>query len=518
MSASREKKLRQELAASGTPDPKKVRQAEEEAQQRRSNRLYGLIAAAFILVAAVVLIWNSNVFQRSATALTVGGEKYSASQVDYFYHSLYNNLRNSQYASYMSLGSASNLSTAQLTDTDKMVLGVSSDMTWDEYLKTAAIENIKQVTVLSKAAKEAGFAFTDEMQDDVDATIDQLKETAKANGMSLSSYVKALLGKNMTVSTLKSLLKTNTLAYHYDEAHEEGLTYTDDELQAAYDENRNNYDVVEYEVIYFTGSAPSTTDSEGKTVAPTEEESAAAKQAAKDNAEEALRRYQAGESLEAIAESMDNGTYSHPTAAVYNSSVLGEWVFNADRQDGDTAILESDPNQYLAVFHGRTRNEYNTVAVRHILFLADTSSLDSTSSTYDHDVALIKDTAKANAEDALAEWQAGEATEESFAALAVKLSEDGGSRANGGLYEEVFHNEMVDTFNNWIFDESRQPGDTGIIETSYGYHVMYFVGQNDPYWKVQVRNNLRSADQSAWLDGLLEAVTAEEGSGMKYVG
>ena len=170
------------------------------------------------------------------------------------------------------------------------------------------------------------------------------------------------------------------------------------------------------------------------------------------------------------------------------------------------------------MFHGRTRNEYNTVAVRHILFLADTSSLDSTSSTYDHDVALIKDTAKANAEDALAEWQAGEATEESFAALAVKLSEDGGSRANGGLYEEVFHNEMVDTFNDWIFDESRQPGDTGIIETSYGYHVMYFVGQNDPYWKVQVRNNLRSADQSAWLDGLLEAVTAEEGSGMKYVG
>ncbi len=518
MSASREKKLRQEQAASGTPDPKKVREEEARAQQRRSNRLYGIIAAAFILVAAVVLIWNSNVIQRSATALTVDGEKYTAAQVDYFYHSLYNNLRNSQYASYMSLASATDLTTATLTDMDKMVLGVADDMTWDAYLKNTAADNIKQVAVLGKAAKEAGLAFTGEMQDEVNATLKQIKEAAKSNGVSVGSYIKAAFGKNMTMPILKSILKATTLAYHFDKDYEEKLVYSDDQLEASYAENAKSFDVVSYEVIYFTGSASSTTDADGNTVAPTEEESAAAKAKAKENAEEALRRYQAGESLKDIAESMDKASYSAPTAATYNSGVLGDWIFDPQRQEGDVSLLESDPNQYLAVFHERGRNDYNTVDVRHILFLADTSSLDAKSETYEKDVQVIKDTAKAKADDALAQWLAGERTEESFAALAAELSEDPGSKDNGGLYQEVYHNEMVQAFNDWIFDESRKVGDTDIVETNYGFHVMYFSGENIPYWKVQIRNFLRESDHSEWLNGLLDGVTVETASGMKYVG
>ena len=39
---------------------------------------------------------------------------------------------------------------------------------------------------------------------------------------------------------------------------------------------------------------------------------------------------------------------------------------------------------------------------------------------------------------------------------------------------------MVDAFENWCFDANRNPGDTGIVETTYGYHVMYFQGENLP--------------------------------------
>ncbi len=518
MSASREKKLRQELAASGAPDPKKVRQAEEEAKQRKSNRLYGGILAAFVLVAAVVLVWNSNVIQRNATALTVDGQKYTAAEVDYFYHSIYNNIRNSQYASYMSIGSATNLSTANLTDMDKMFLGVSEDMTWDSYLKNAASDNIKQITALTKAAKESGFAFTDEMQQEVDATIDQIRQAASSNNVSLSAYIKAAFGKNMTLSTLKSLLKSTELAHHFDEAYQDSLVYTDEELEKAYSEDLSKYDLVSYEVIYFNGTASSTKDADGNTVEPTEEETAAAKEKAKENADEALRRYQSGESLKDIAEGMDNASYSSPVNVSYSSGVLGDWLFDTTRQDGDTSVLESDPNRYLAVFHDRGRNDYNTVDVRHILFLADTSSLDTKSESYQKEVDLIKSNAKANAQGALEQWLAGEATEESFAALASELSDDSGSKSNGGLYTEVYHNEMVDTFNDWIFDESRKPGDTDIVETTYGYHVMYFVGENIPYWKVQVRNNLRNTAHEEWTSGLLDGITVETASGMKYVG
>ena len=44
MSASREKKIRQDLAAQGVTDPKKIREAEEKAKARKNNSLYGVIA------------------------------------------------------------------------------------------------------------------------------------------------------------------------------------------------------------------------------------------------------------------------------------------------------------------------------------------------------------------------------------------------------------------------------------------------------------------------------------------
>ena len=59
MSASREKKTRQDLAAQGITDPKKIREAEEKAKARKSNILYGVIAGVFVLVAAAwALLFN----------------------------------------------------------------------------------------------------------------------------------------------------------------------------------------------------------------------------------------------------------------------------------------------------------------------------------------------------------------------------------------------------------------------------------------------------------------------------
>ena len=70
MSASREKKNRQEVAASGVVDPKTARQAQEQAKERRSNRLYAIIAIAFVVVAIGLVVWNSNIIQRGTTAVT----------------------------------------------------------------------------------------------------------------------------------------------------------------------------------------------------------------------------------------------------------------------------------------------------------------------------------------------------------------------------------------------------------------------------------------------------------------
>ena len=94
-----------------------------------------------------------------------------------------------------------------------------------------------------------------------------------------------------------------------------------------------------------------------------------------------------------------------------------------------------------------------------------------------------------------------------------------GNAAEGGIYTEVYQGQMVPTFNDWCFDASRQPGDSGIVETDYGYHIMYFVGQSTPYWKVQVRDNLTNTEMNEWYMGFTQDHTIEKNdSGMKYVG
>ena len=51
-----------------------------------------------------------------------------------------------------------------------------------------------------------------------------------------------------------------------------------------------------------------------------------------------------------------------------------------------------------------------------------------------------------------------------------------------------------------MLDPSRQSGDTGVIESDYGAHVMYFVGYDIPYWQVQVRDDLVNAAVTQWYE------------------
>ena len=95
------KKTRQDQASSGWVDPKTAREAKQRKEEKRSNLLYGTIFVVFLLVAAAAIIWKSNIIQRTATAVTIDGEKYTAAEVDYYYHNLYQNFLNNYY-SYIS--------------------------------------------------------------------------------------------------------------------------------------------------------------------------------------------------------------------------------------------------------------------------------------------------------------------------------------------------------------------------------------------------------------------------------
>ena len=509
MSASREKKNRQDLASQGIQDPKAIREAEEKAQQRKANRLYGAIAVVFVLVAALLVVVNSGVLERSATAITVDGENYTAAQMNYYYYGIKNSIINSGYSSFYGIDTSVAMDKQNMSDTAKMLLQVTDegDITWDQFFRDYATRQLSVQVMAAKEAEANGMGEDDDIRAEVNEVIDNITAGAKKQGYTLKSYLKLAYGSTMTVSTFKKMMTLEEVATHYMQHYQEELSYTESQLEEYYQANSSDFDVASYEYIYFKGTADSTTDADGNTVQPTEAASAAAKTAAAEAAAAALERYQAGESLSVIAADYEStGSYSSVDAGSNNGSALSTWVFDKARTSGESAVVTDDPN---------------TVDVRHILFQVSTSDLDSSSDTYDTDLATRKDEAKAKAEDALARWQANGGTEDAFAALANELSDDTGSNTNGGLYTKITKGQMVSEFNDWCFDPARKSGDTGIVynEGSYtGYHVMYFVGEDVPAWQVSVENAMSSNDYSDWTSSLAEAAAAEQQSGMKYVG
>ena len=523
MSASREKKNRQELAAQGHVDPRVERQQKETAERRKNKLIYGGVAVLFVIVAAVVLLYNSGIFQRKAVALTVDGKDFTSAEVDYFYHAALNSATSSSYSSYMGVDTSKSLKDQTMNSMAKLLLQVDTegDITWDQYLKDTAKKNLTQIYLLSEKAKAEGMTFDEHMQEEMQANIDSVTAYAKQqNGMTFASYLKRVYGSNMTVDIFKELYQMDSLATHYQEQYLDSLTYTDADLEACYEADKNSFDTADYEYITFNAAAASTTDADNNTVEPTEEEQAAAKKAAEDAAADAAQRYAAGETLEAIAASYEDiASYTHQEEGTYADTDLMNWVFDASRTEGETATVNTDSSIYFVLFHSRARQDYQVVNARHILFEADTSDLDSTSETYEADVASRKEAARNNAEDALKKWQDGGATAELFAQMAGELSGDAGSASNGGLYEGISKStNFIPEFLDWCFADGRKVGDAGVIDTSYGSHVMYLDSYGDPYWKVQATNKLKSEAYTAWMaeNATTDAVT--EGSGMQYVG
>ncbi|MDE5974177.1 MAG: peptidyl-prolyl cis-trans isomerase, partial [Eubacterium sp.] len=116
--------------------------------------------------------------------------------------------------------------------------------------------------------------------------------------------------------------------------------------------------------------------------------------------------------------------------------------------------------------------------------------------------------AYSKAEEILNNWKSGDATEDSFAALAKENTTDTGSKDNGGLYEGVVPGEMVNPFSAWCFDSGRKAGDTGIVRSAYGYHIMYFVGTTgEKVWEYNAKKALASADGASQSEKLEEEYT-----------
>ena len=221
-------------------------------------------------------------------------------------------------------------------------------------------------------------------------------------------------------------------------------------------------------------------------------------------------KQQVDDSIAEIEEAAANYGYASGDKFIAANYGVGNNLKTAKAYATEYALASKVYNQVAeetaaAITPEEIKEQYPSVAVRHILVKAEAAE----DGTYTDEA---KEAAKARAEEILKEWEDGDKTEESFAALAEQYSEDTGSNTNGGLYENVLQGQMVEEFDAFCFDESRKSGDTGVVygeSTSYaGYHVMYFVGEGDPETNETGRNYIASEKMNTWLTELTEGMEA----------
>ncbi len=504
-------------------DLKMQRRREEALRQQRTAR-YSAIAGVVVvlIVVAVLAIKIYGGYQdKHGTYVTVGEHEVQRAEYEYYYYSSINSLYSyyGNYLSYMGLDLSQPLDQQTYMD----------DMTWKDYFDQQAVEQLKQVYALTEEAEAAGFEY--DAAADVDAAVESLETSAGDADMSVSEYVKASYGSLATLDNVKSFVEKSSIATAYYNSVEDATEVTSDEVNAYYDENKDNYDSVDYLICKIEADMPeeeteaaetdavetelaeSETLSEEEQAAMEAEEEAvksAAMEEAKAKADEMLTQVTDESSFSPLyADYATDNTVEFEKTNVKKSAVsptaVAEWLFDNARQAGDKTVIEDSTNNayYVVYFKERYLDHAKTVDVRHILIRADAETTDDmTDEEKTTAEENAKSEAKKKAEDVYEEWKNGDATEDSFAALANTYSEDTGSNTNGGLYEAVTQGQMVTSFNDWIFDVARKPGDTDIVESEYGYHIMYFVGDNAEQWYVNIENTLRSNNMQEYITNL----------------
>ncbi|MBQ8360155.1 MAG: peptidylprolyl isomerase [Oscillospiraceae bacterium] len=156
-------------------------------------------------------------------------------------------------------------------------------------------------------------------------------------------------------------------------------------------------------------------------------------------------------------------------------------------------------NEATFAEQGITKESGLISTVRHILIAPEGGTTDEETGTTTYTDAEWA-AALTQAEKVLDEWKAGEATEESFGTLATTYTDDTGSASTGGLYEGIAPgSNYVEEFLAWAIDMNRQTGDTDIVKTEFGYHIMYFVS-GEPYWLSSAETQLLSERTAAMID------------------
>lgn len=456
----------------------------------------------------------------ASVVATVDGQKISIGMYDYYYASIVSYYE--QYASYgyYSLDTTKDYSKQYTTDDD------GNKISWQKFFETEALKEVEQITTYYSKALEEGVTLTSPQKKTIDKQISTLKDSASQNDVSLDQYIKANFGTYCSEDTIRIMLEQYYLSANYKGKFKSEAKVTDNDVDKYYNDHKNDYKKIEF---YYIASPYDATDDNSKNESIKTAEKIMAKMKDKKSVIALVPEVYSSYIDSQVQSSMEqDSTLTEKKAreeAVksYESNVvttvsgsdspfddkMNTWLFSDDTKVGSKKYYIDENAKYIYIVLKTSKasvEEDETYTVRHIL-VAPESGSNSSSSTSEKTEYTDEQwaAAKKKADSILAKFNKTDKSEYEFAKLAEQYSTDSASTSSGsndsfgGLYESVTLGQMVPDFEKWSIDDSRKYGDTGIVKSDYGYHIMFFI--NDcPEYQSKIIAQIKSDRLSNMID------------------
>ncbi len=456
----------------------------------------------------------------ASVVATVDGQKISIGMYDYYYASIVSYYE--QYASYgyYSLDTTKDYSKQYTTDDD------GNKISWQKFFETEALKEVEQITTYYSKALDEGVTLTSAQKKTIDKQISTLKDSASQNDVSLDQYIKANFGTYCSEDTIRIMLEQYYLSANYKGKFKSETKVTDNDVDKYYNDHKNDYKKIEF---YYIASPYDATDDNSKNESIKTAEKIMAKMKDKKSVIALVPEVYSSYIDSQVKSSMEqDSTLTEKKAreeAVksYESNVvttvsgsdspfddkMNTWLFSDDTKVGSKKYYIDESAGYIYIVLKTSKasvEDDETYTVRHIL-VAPESGSNSSSSTSEKTEYTDEQwaAAKKKADSILAKFNKTDKSEYEFAKLAEQYSTDSASTSSGsndsfgGLYESVTLGQMVPDFEKWSIDDSRKYGDTGIVKSDYGYHIMFFI--NDcPEYQSKIIAQIKSDRLSNMID------------------
>ena len=537
-----------------------VRTKRQPQKKDRSTLIMILIMAAIIVLSvALILLQFSGAQKRSITVVSSENYEVTGTMMSYYENLAYSNLLSQYYNLYYTYYFSGDAQSAY-----NYALQTMSQYTLDDFFDSA-LATAKEVLVLCEAAHAAGVTLDETNYAEIDEAIASIDGEFTAN-----------FGAGVKEKDVRAAMELQSLAAKYVEIYTEETTdaITEEEINKYIEDNKDLFftaDALKYAITF--NASDYSEDSDAFEADKALADLYLDKLAAADS-EEAFRTVLVeyiverdfadtvlskvlkelipeGDALNTHKEAMladlikvlikgeelpevvyETGTLEEALTKVFealkstSSTVLASlhthqayvkdttdetilWLTNADTAELSTKIVESsNESKYEKTVYMLTEalhfEDEETVNVGHILISAPKATAT------EEELA----TAKARAEEILATYLAGELSKEAFEAL-VKADSTTESVA---FYDNVAQGEMVAEFDEWIFSADRKEiGETGIVKTDYGYHVMYWNGQGENTATLTAKDGIFTERYEAFIEEGTKKLTLNDSYIAKYI-